>query len=87
MFNLSIIKTSKLKHLYNEVSTLAIENVRLSKENAKLSAAIVELDSVLIAHRSFIQRLEGALGVLDQQNRYLKRVIGVKGVSKRKKRK
>lgn len=87
MFNLSIIKTSKLKHLYNEASTLAIENVRLSKENAKLSAAVAELDSVLIAHRSFIQRLEGALGVLDQQNRYLKRVIGVKGVSMRKKRK
>lgn len=54
MFNLSIIKTSKLKHLYSEASTLAIENVRLSKENVKLSAAVAELDSVLTAHRAFM---------------------------------
>ena len=87
MFNLSIIKTTKLKHLYAETSHLAIENVRLSKENAKLSVAVAELDSVLAAHKSFIQRMEGALDVLDKQNRYLKRVIGSRSAGNRKKRK
>lgn len=86
MFGLSLVSTKKLKHLYSEVSHLAIENVRLSKDNTKLTMAVAELDKALTAHQLLMARMESALDNIDRQNRYLKRVIGSHGSAKRKKR-
>lgn len=86
MFGLSLISTKKLNHLYSEASHLAIENVRLSKDNTKLTVAVAELDKALTAHRLLMARMESALDNIDRQNRYLKRVVGLHGSVKRKKK-
>lgn len=86
MFGLSLVSTKKLKHLYSETSHLAIENVKLSKDNAKLVTAVAELDKSLTAHQLLMVRMEAALDTIDRQNRYFKRLVGLRGMSKRKKK-
>lgn len=86
MFGLSLVSTKKLKHLYSETSHLAIENVKLSKDNAKLVTAVAELDKSLTAHQLLMVRMEAALDNIDRQNRYFKRLVGLRGMSKRKKK-
>lgn len=86
MFGLSLVSTKKLKHLYSETSHLAIENVKLSKDNAKLATAVAELDKSLTAHQLLMVRMEAALDNIDRQNRYFKRLVGLRGMSKRKRK-
>lgn len=86
MLGLSLVSTKKLKHLYSETSHLAIENVKLSKDNAKLATAVAELDKSLTAHQLLMVRMEAALDNIDRQNRYFKRLVGLRGMSKRKKK-
>lgn len=45
MFGYSLIKTDKLKHLYREVSQLAIDNVAHNKEVAKLQFRTKRLEA------------------------------------------
>lgn len=86
MLGLSLVSTKKLKHLYSETSHLAIENVKLSKDNAKLATAVAELDKSLTAHQLLMVRMEAALDNIDRQNRYFKRLVGLRGMSKRKRK-
>lgn len=86
MLGLSLVSTKKLKHLYSETSHLAIENVKLSKDNAKLATAVAELDKSLTAHQLLMVRMEAALDNIDRQNRYFKRFVGLRGMSKRKRK-
>lgn len=91
MFGISLIKTSKLKHLYSEASSLAIENVNLNKEIAHRDATIKELEQAVEAE----QALSGFLAVeyngQQRANEDLKRIIagfqlGKRSIMRKKKR-
>lgn len=75
MFGFSLIKTAKLKHLYSEVSKLAIENVELNKEVAKREAAITELNNALDGEQSLSGILAMEIGNLNSQNKHLKHLL------------
>ncbi|MCM1219943.1 MAG: hypothetical protein NC548_36180 [Lachnospiraceae bacterium] len=75
MFGISLIKTSKLQHLYSEASSLAIENVNLNKELAHRDATIKELESSLEGEQALSGFLAVEFNSQQRQNEYLKRVI------------
>lgn len=68
MFGLSLVSTKKLKHLYSEVSSIAIENVNLNKDVTRLHAE-------LKATHTFAECLLLAYSQLDEDNRKLKHLL------------
>lgn len=84
MFGISLIKTSKLKHLYSEVSSLAIENVNLNKEVVKRDVAIADLSAELNGERGMSACLASEYNYMQKQCEHLKKIISVFQLDKRR---